>query len=447
MFTKKLKKIELGYSLTFICTLAIWSILYTIKLQDIEPGFINSDYLYLYLIDGTDLLHFRSPPASYLFPDFQFQKISQFFIQDPYKATLYAGYLQLIVVGTLLAMRSGGVAASIALTTCTLLSVEDVLLVSNHFSLSILFFLLLTTKTRGSNYLTIAFAVADPLILIPKSLLIISNELKGNRSTFNSILSIIIGWLIAFIYSETNKQMLFLLPFLSIFIISVYLVRNTKFLNIKTNLNIYQITAIMMLFLAALLIAGGQPMRYTNALISCACLTFFWANSANYSNIKQAAILFTLTFMLVLINNHLLTEKISNFKNKYKCAADLLRERNIATIGVDYWTSKPLSLAANPDLKIIVIDYERWESFPWISPLSWGIGKTRYFMQQLDCPSDDKHCNKAHISKYAESSENVCGTFLLYKTLETINFEGAKDKPTSLLRNINRNFNKFSESK
>ena len=202
-------------------------------------------------------------------------------------------------------------------------------------------------------------------------------------------------------------------------------------------------TAGLFLFgLCAFAILVHQPQRYINALLLSAVLFYYWNPNADFK--RGLGLLFNISVLLsaLIVNTDKLESIIDESRSQYECLSREIDSRGINIVALDYWTSKPLYYASKTRVKPIVIDYQLWEPFPWISPLNWGSGATKHFLQRLDCTGFDKHCNKEFVETHAKSNEEVCGKFSLYTLDSEYRFSGPQTKWESLQTNLVRNFNK-----
>ena len=156
----------------------------------------------------------------------------------------------------------------------------------------------------------------------------------------------------------------------------------------------------------------------------------------------KAALLGAFSIAIALWQHSVITQQIAPLRDEYRCLAQALRARDLNTVGVDYWASKPLWAEAPGAFSLIVIDYQRWESFPWISPRAWGTGATETFVYRRQCVQDLAHCAVNELALRTVRVESVCNAFDIVTVHPPQTFEWPEQKAQSVVRSFRRNLDK-----
>lgn len=184
-------------------------------LSAVGPDLISSDYLYLALLESQGGGGFRTPPATYFFPDAFAMWFTGAIAGDPYVRTLYAGYLQLGVVVVLLALLARPAWVACALAIAAMIGAGDLVRVSNHQYLPLLLLAMMGVRGRWRGPVTVFAVFCDPLVVIPALMRLLARAWTGESNQgLPSCITLSLATILVLLFTETNLQLVQLMAVL-----------------------------------------------------------------------------------------------------------------------------------------------------------------------------------------------------------------------------------------
>jgi hypothetical protein len=431
---------QFAVDLVFYIFLSIFSI-YILSNQTLD--FINSDSLYLVILEFFGILGVSPPPSTYYFPDYFLFILTKIILSNPFERIIAAGFFQLFLLILIFRFFSSFIHNLAFIFILFALTPSLSITISFHLLSIVLFFVLLSAPKKVTNSCLIIFGLMDPLVLLAWSIFSFAKLAKSNLFEFREQAALIISWSLCYINGDFhpahNKMFLMLTAaifFSSLTYYSRSSIRLSRLLNKISDIDIFRI---IMGIVIIILMMADQPSRYIVPLVGMAlvnpvkkpCIENFFS-----ANFFLRLLPLIPIFIAFLISFKVLSSKLDQYLKNYDCLINSLNKDKIHAVATDYWMSKFIFIRSNWTINVVPFNFEKGKPYIWISPYKMASEEFSFLIVRNECNLGSIHCGSRWLNSFAKYEKNLCGGYSLYKASEPIHFYSVSNKKDNLLQNL-----------
>ena len=416
---KKLLKINNKYLRIAFDFFLLFSIIYLSS----NVAFHHQNSLYFQTLLESNVLTYRYPPATYLFPDFFIYYFISLLDLQTWQIINLGGIILFTISIYCSFLLLGNTTALIVFVIALLITNLAPFRLMYHFGIIPLSFLYIIFARNKFRYFILFFAIiSDPLFVI--FWLVFPIISSGNRYNYKEFAVVMTSLLFAIFLNETSIAFVLLffvsfffsvpILFLKLFKRGVLLKEPYKFFII--------IFGILSLLIAT--IYDRQLDRYAIPLIISVLLTLFYQKHDRIINFKRSTVLYLLIIFSSVI--FFRSEDIFYGKNKdlfssYNCAVEEINNNRINTIATTDSHTKSLFLSnekQNSQLSVVQIDPANKILDTWISPYETHLYSSKHlFVEKGFCSIKNSLCINPYGTEIKfKKKTDICDNFILLNT-------------------------------
>lgn len=368
-------------------------------------GFISADALYPVQIVEYGLFDFRPPPPNRIFPDVALHWLVSTATADPLLQKLIVGIVLFAAMAVLVGVFKGllGFALFMAITVS---GGFEMLVSASHYSLPLT--VLIYGFVHGGRWqwpMLFVLVFSNPLVLVPLAVLLV--EPADARTWLSRVAVVGAAMLANTLYSEFSETLVQMIVVFPVWFAGVWIVQRLGLTRLLLAAGCVALPVAAMLDL--------MPARYAIPAAG-SMLVLLLPNRAPRFDWRYAVVPAVVVALFAVTVDWRRADRMTA---AYDCLAGELGRRAIGTIAADYWTARPLDLAAGKagiDLVITQTDFEGGKVHSWMAPHAYYGPQTVWGVRNADtCALIDgsaTYCGQATVAPVAETVP-LCGVFEL----------------------------------